>query len=159
MNGIPQQANGANAHSSTCPLPPVTGCGCAGQQYGRYADLRVYAAYRLLVRLCERRDIHIVRNLIGPMSRRWRWQAARLRSTRGRRTFAVLGCARAHARPALGDVAVTAVEIADAQTIRRWLTNAANELQAAKGYLTDLDAAIGDADHGLNISRWALLPL
>jgi dihydroxyacetone kinase-like protein len=45
------------------------------------------------------------------------------------------------------------VGIVDAQTIRRWLTNAANDLQAAKGYLTDLDAAIGDADHGLNISR------
>ncbi len=41
----------------------------------------------------------------------------------------------------------------DAQLTRTWLTNAANDLQAAKGYLTELDAAIGDADHGLNVAR------
>jgi phosphoenolpyruvate---glycerone phosphotransferase subunit DhaL len=41
----------------------------------------------------------------------------------------------------------------DAQTIRNWLAHAASDLQAAKGYLTELDAAIGDADHGVNITR------
>jgi phosphoenolpyruvate---glycerone phosphotransferase subunit DhaL len=41
----------------------------------------------------------------------------------------------------------------DAQTVRNWLAHAASDLQAAKGYLTELDAAIGDADHGVNIAR------
>lgn len=41
----------------------------------------------------------------------------------------------------------------DAQTLRSWFTYAAADLQAAKDYLTTLDAAIGDADHGINIAR------
>jgi len=41
----------------------------------------------------------------------------------------------------------------DAKVVRAWLALAAQQLQAAKDYLTELDAAIGDADHGLNIAR------
>jgi dihydroxyacetone kinase-like protein len=48
---------------------------------------------------------------------------------------------------------MTAVAMLDAQTVRTWLSNAAADLQAAKDYLTALDAAIGDADHGHNIAR------
>jgi phosphoenolpyruvate---glycerone phosphotransferase subunit DhaL len=48
---------------------------------------------------------------------------------------------------------MAAATIVDAQMVRRWFTLAAADLQAAKDYLTALDAAIGDADHGLNIAR------
>ena len=41
----------------------------------------------------------------------------------------------------------------DVRTVRAWLTLAAARLQEAKDYLTELDAAIGDADHGINIAR------
>ena len=41
----------------------------------------------------------------------------------------------------------------DAATLRAWLALAAQRLQEAKDYLTELDAAIGDADHGINIAR------
>ena len=41
----------------------------------------------------------------------------------------------------------------DASVVRLWLALAAERLQAAKDYLTELDAAIGDADHGVNIAR------
>lgn len=34
-----------------------------------------------------------------------------------------------------------------------WLERSANVLEANKGYLTDLDSPIGDADHGTNMSR------
>lgn len=34
-----------------------------------------------------------------------------------------------------------------------WFTLAAERLHAAKDYLTDLDSAIGDADHGTNMDR------
>jgi dihydroxyacetone kinase-like protein len=34
-----------------------------------------------------------------------------------------------------------------------WITLAAGRLQAAKTYLTELDSAIGDADHGINMDR------
>ena len=37
--------------------------------------------------------------------------------------------------------------------IEAWLQRAAAVLDENKGYLTDLDAAIGDADHGANIAR------
>ena len=38
-------------------------------------------------------------------------------------------------------------------TIETWLHRVAAVLDENKGYLTDLDAAIGDADHGVNIAR------
>ncbi len=37
--------------------------------------------------------------------------------------------------------------------ITAWLAQAAAVLDANKGYLTELDSAIGDADHGTNIAR------
>ena len=41
----------------------------------------------------------------------------------------------------------------DAATIRRWITTAAAEINANRDTLTQLDAAIGDADHGVNMDR------
>jgi phosphoenolpyruvate---glycerone phosphotransferase subunit DhaL len=41
----------------------------------------------------------------------------------------------------------------DADTVRRWLTGAAASLREQRAYLTQLDAAIGDADHGTNMDR------
>lgn len=39
------------------------------------------------------------------------------------------------------------------QTIIHWLKNFALEIEKNKDYLTELDAAIGDADHGMNMER------
>jgi dihydroxyacetone kinase-like protein len=41
----------------------------------------------------------------------------------------------------------------DAGTIRRWLSDAAAAVREQRDYLTQLDAAIGDADHGTNMDR------
>jgi dihydroxyacetone kinase-like protein len=41
----------------------------------------------------------------------------------------------------------------DAGTIRSWLTEAAAAVREQRDYLTQLDAAIGDADHGTNMDR------
>ena len=41
----------------------------------------------------------------------------------------------------------------DAATIRRWLEGSAVALHEQRDYLTQLDAAIGDADHGTNMDR------
>ena len=41
----------------------------------------------------------------------------------------------------------------DADTVRRWLQAAAASLHEQRDYLTQLDAAIGDADHGANMDR------
>src|SRR5688500_3415487 len=41
----------------------------------------------------------------------------------------------------------------DARTVERWLVAAAAALKGQRDYLTQLDAAIGDADHGTNMDR------
>ena len=41
----------------------------------------------------------------------------------------------------------------DAATVRRWLEGSAAVLHEQRDYLTQLDAAIGDADHGTNMDR------
>ncbi len=41
----------------------------------------------------------------------------------------------------------------DAGFVRRWVDEIAAAMEAQKDYLTQLDAAIGDADHGVNMHR------
>ena len=41
----------------------------------------------------------------------------------------------------------------DAACVRRWLEVAAARIESERRYLTQLDAAIGDADHGINMHR------
>jgi dihydroxyacetone kinase-like protein len=46
-----------------------------------------------------------------------------------------------------------AARIVDAACVRRWLGEVATSLEAERDFLTQLDAAIGDADHGVNMHR------
>src|SRR5215470_14658289 len=39
------------------------------------------------------------------------------------------------------------------EDVMRWLERTADVLHENRTYLTDLDAAIGDADHGINMDR------
>jgi dihydroxyacetone kinase-like protein len=41
----------------------------------------------------------------------------------------------------------------DAEVFRAWITSAARVIEANRDHLTQLDAAIGDADHGINLDR------
>jgi phosphoenolpyruvate---glycerone phosphotransferase subunit DhaL len=41
----------------------------------------------------------------------------------------------------------------DAEVFRSWITSAAEVIEANRDHLTQLDAAIGDADHGINLAR------
>ncbi|HET6952630.1 MAG TPA: hypothetical protein VFI47_19770, partial [Acidimicrobiales bacterium] len=41
----------------------------------------------------------------------------------------------------------------DASFVRSWIRATAADLAAHRDYLTQLDAAIGDADHGVNMDR------
>jgi dihydroxyacetone kinase-like protein len=43
--------------------------------------------------------------------------------------------------------------IMDAEVFRGWITSAAEVIEANRDHLTQLDAAIGDADHGVNLAR------
>jgi dihydroxyacetone kinase-like protein len=49
--------------------------------------------------------------------------------------------------------AVITEAIVQAQTITIWLAEAREEIDAQGDYLTQLDAAIGDGDHGINMRR------
>jgi dihydroxyacetone kinase-like protein len=46
-----------------------------------------------------------------------------------------------------------AARIVDAGCVRLWLGEVATRLEAERDFLTQLDAAIGDADHGVNMHR------
>jgi phosphoenolpyruvate---glycerone phosphotransferase subunit DhaL len=46
-----------------------------------------------------------------------------------------------------------AARIVDAACVRLWLGEVAGRLEAERDFLTQLDAAIGDADHGVNMHR------
>ena len=46
-----------------------------------------------------------------------------------------------------------AARIVDAACVRSWLAEVAARLEAERDFLTQLDAAIGDADHGVNMHR------
>ena len=41
----------------------------------------------------------------------------------------------------------------DAEVFRAWIVAAAEVIEANRDHLTQLDAAIGDADHGTNLAR------
>lgn len=41
----------------------------------------------------------------------------------------------------------------DAEVFRTWIVSAAEVIEANRDHLTQLDAAVGDADHGINLSR------
>src|SRR4030088_864736 len=41
----------------------------------------------------------------------------------------------------------------DTSVFRAWITSAAGVIEANRDHLTQLDAAIGDADHGINLAR------
>jgi phosphoenolpyruvate---glycerone phosphotransferase subunit DhaL len=41
----------------------------------------------------------------------------------------------------------------DAEVFRTWITSAARVIEENRDHLTQLDAAVGDADHGINLAR------
>jgi dihydroxyacetone kinase-like protein len=57
------------------------------------------------------------------------------------------------ARPSPEEPPGEAAGIVDAVCVRRWLEEVGARLESERDYLTQLDAAIGDADHGVNMHR------
>src|SRR2546427_4033615 len=58
-----------------------------------------------------------------------------------------------HRRSAGGAEQVQGGTSVNADTVQSWLREAAASLHEQRDYLTQLDAAIGDADHGTNMDR------
>ena len=57
------------------------------------------------------------------------------------------------ARPSPEEPPWEAAGIVDGACVRRWLEEVGARLESERDYLTQLDAAIGDADHGVNMHR------
>jgi dihydroxyacetone kinase-like protein len=55
--------------------------------------------------------------------------------------------------PRSGPVSETGPPRLDSRFVRAWVQAAAAEISASRDFLTQLDAAIGDADHGVNMNR------
>jgi dihydroxyacetone kinase-like protein len=51
------------------------------------------------------------------------------------------------------ELALIGESVMDEATIRTWMTEIANSIRAERDYLVQLDAAIGDGDHGINMTR------
>src|SRR4030081_372873 len=69
------------------------------------------------------------------------------------RSFGTRPCVR---RPCAGDpdrLALIGESVMDEATMRTWMTEIANSIRAERDYLVQLDAAIGDGDHGINMTR------
>src|SRR5437764_14733737 len=66
-----------------------------------------------------------------------------------------MGCSREDGCAALGRVALRGSREGDVntETVTRWMQACAESISEQRDYLTQLDAAIGDADHGGNIAR------
>ncbi len=62
-----------------------------------------------------------------------------------------MGRARAHPRPALGRLTVG--QSVGAPELAAWIAELTRRVTEKKDHLTQLDAAIGDADHGANLAR------
>ena len=66
-----------------------------------------------------------------------------------------MGRACSHGGPPLGGVALTLVveTVMDSVTISSWMHEIEASVRAERDHLVQLDAAIGDGDHGINMSR------
>jgi dihydroxyacetone kinase-like protein len=71
----------------------------------------------------------------------------------GRRIDQALGCAREYRRPEVGDLAMRASEAITIEQLTEWLRRFHELVIKNQTKLTDLDSAIGDADHGINMAR------
>lgn len=66
-----------------------------------------------------------------------------------------MGCARTRGRVALGRLALVLIieKVMDAATISSWMQEIETSVRAERDHLVQLDAAIGDGDHGINMTR------
>ena len=66
-----------------------------------------------------------------------------------------MGRAGAHASAALEGLTLTLIaeRVMDAATISTWMREVEASVRAERDHLVQLDAAIGDADHGINMTR------
>ena len=119
--------------------------------------IELYLVFNEVRKYLEAHGAHVARNLVGNYITSLEMQGfsvtvCRLTDDAHR----AVGRAGGHARPAVGTLGL-ANPIAnqgatmDAEVFRAWIVSAAEVIEANRDHLTQLDAAIGDADHGTNL--------
>ena len=82
----------------------------------------------------------------------WTWPAARSRCSSS--TTSCCGCGTRRCAPrGCGGVCVVPDDASTSAALDRWIRGFAERVTANKDLLTQLDSAIGDADHGANMDR------
>src|SRR5213592_3712229 len=65
-----------------------------------------------------------------------------------------MGCSRPHRRAPLGGVGVgVPIAVEHVLSVDEWMTASAAAIEVEADHLTQLDSAIGDGDHGINMTR------
>ena len=64
-----------------------------------------------------------------------------------------MGCASEHRRSAMGNLVTTSNAVITVEQLAGWLRRFRDLVIKNKTELTELDSAIGDADHGINMAR------
>ena len=117
--------------------------------------LELYLLYGEVDKRLRALGLNPVRNLVGSYITSLEMAGRRSPSSSSTTTSLHCGtrpCTRLHFA---GEAdAIVAVAIAmDAQTVTAWMNEIAASVRAERDYLVQLDAAIGDGDHGINLNR------
>ena len=116
--------------------------------------IELYVIYNELTKQLEQRGLTATRNLVGNYITSLEMAGVSITLLTLDDELTALWDAPVHT-PALrwGVSGLEGGASVDADTVRRWLDAAAASLREQRDYLTQLDAAIGDADHGANMDR------
>jgi dihydroxyacetone kinase-like protein len=114
--------------------------------------IELYLMYGEVATLLEKAGVQVARTLVGNYITSLDMAGAvRDRAQGRRRAHPPVGCSRGDRRPAMGSLSV--VEAVTVDRLVAWLSAFRDAVHEHGAYLTELDSAIGDADHGANLIR------
>ena len=118
--------------------------------------LELYLLYGEIERGLRARGLEPARSLVGPYITSLEMAGASLTLLElDDELAAAVGCSRPHRRAPLGGVGGGRADRRGATCchVDDWMTGAAAAIEAEADHLTQLDSAIGDGDHGINMTR------
>ena len=146
-------ASSRSSPTSTSPAAP-TGVIAVRQRHGRHPLLELYLMYDEVAAILEKAGVPVARSLVGPYITSLDMAGCSVTLLRPTTSCCACGTLRSTPRPAMG-------LLNERRPERRHrgrrpdgcATFARGRSPRTREYLTELDAAIGDADHGVNMDR------
>ena len=116
--------------------------------------LELYIVFNAVSELLRGRGVTVARTLVGNYVTSLDMAGFSLTLTEvDEELLPAVGRPGGHRRAALGGVSAVPAEALDAAGVRAWAAAVAAAVVAERDRLTELDAAIGDGDHGINLAR------